>query len=63
MPLIKTPTLLVGGADTTGSLSTIWRVMAEHIAGARTAVIPNGRHWMFEDNPLGFCRAVMEFLA
>jgi pimeloyl-ACP methyl ester carboxylesterase len=63
MPLIRTPTLLIGGADTTGSLSTIWRVMAKHIAGARTAVIPNGRHWMFENNPQEFCRAVMEFLA
>ena len=39
MPLIKTPTLLIGGADTTGALSTNWRVMAEHIAGAQTAVI------------------------
>jgi pimeloyl-ACP methyl ester carboxylesterase len=37
--------------------------MSEHIAGARTAVIPNARHWMFENNPEGFCRAVMAFLA
>src|SRR5581483_9636090 len=63
MPLIKTPTLLIGGADTTGSLSAIWRVMAEQIAGARTAVIPNARHWMFENNPEAFCRAVTAFLA
>ena len=63
MPLIKTPTLLVGGADTTGSLSTMWRVMAEHLAGARTAVIPNARHWMFENDPEAFCRVVMAFLA
>jgi pimeloyl-ACP methyl ester carboxylesterase len=60
---IKTPTLLIGGADTTGSLSTMWRVMAEHIAGAQTAVIPNARHWMFENDPMEFCRAVMAFLA
>src|ERR1700743_3357334 len=63
MPLIKTPTLLIGGADTTGSLSNIRRVMSEHIAGAQTAVIPNARHWMFENNPQAFCQAVMEFLA
>jgi len=63
MPTIKTPTLLIGGADTTGSLSTMWRVMAEHIAGAGTAVIPNARHWMFENDPQEFCRVVMEFLA
>jgi pimeloyl-ACP methyl ester carboxylesterase len=63
METIRTPTLLVGGADTTGALSTMWRVMAEHIAGARTAVIPNGRHWMFENNPEEFCQAVTAFLA
>ena len=63
MPDIRTPTLLIGGADTTGALSTMWRVMAEHIAGAKTAVIPNGRHWMFENNPEEFCRAVTGFLA
>ncbi len=62
MPDIRTPTLLIGGADTTGSLSTMWRVMAEHIAGAKTAVIPGGRHWMFENNPEEFCKVVMEFL-
>src|ERR1700759_2357544 len=54
MPLIKTPTLLIGGADTAGSLSRIWRVMSEHIAGAQTAVIPNAKHWMFENNPQEF---------
>jgi esterase len=60
---IRTPTLLIGGADTQGSLATNWRVLAEHIAGARTAVIPNARHWMFEQNPPEFCRVVTEFLA
>jgi len=60
---IRTPTLLIGGADTTGSLSTMWRVLAQHISGARKAVIPNAKHWMFEQDPEGYCRAVMEFLA
>ena len=63
MPLITTPTLLIGGADTPGSLSATWRVMAKHIAGVRTAVIPGARHWMFENNPQEFCRVVMGFLA
>ena len=53
MLAIKTPTLLIGGADTKGSLSTMWRAMAEHIAGARTAVIAAARHWMFEQDPEG----------
>jgi pimeloyl-ACP methyl ester carboxylesterase len=60
---IRTPTLLIGGADTTGSLAANWRVLAKHIAGAKTAVIPGARHWMFEQDPPGFCRAVLGFLA
>jgi esterase len=60
---IRTPTLLIGGGDTTGSLSVMWRVLSEHIAGARTAVIPNATHWMFEQDPEGYCRVVTEFLA
>jgi pimeloyl-ACP methyl ester carboxylesterase len=62
MLAIRTPTLLIGGADTEGSLSVIWRTLAEHIAGAQTAVIPNAKHWMFEQDPEGFSRAVTEFL-
>ena len=41
----------------------MWRVLSQHIAGAKTAVIPNARHWMFENDPETFCRVVMEFLA
>jgi pimeloyl-ACP methyl ester carboxylesterase len=60
---IRTPTLLIGGADTTGSLAKNWRVLAEHIAGAKTAIIPGARHWMFEQDPQDYCAAVLEFLA
>ncbi len=60
---IRNPTLLIGGGATTGNLSVIWRVLAEHIAGSRTAVIPNAGHWMFEQAPLEFCAAVTDFLA
>ena len=60
---IRTPTLLIGGGDTQGSLSVIWRVLAEHIPGAQTAVIPGTRHWMFEQAPQEFSRTVLEFLA
>jgi pimeloyl-ACP methyl ester carboxylesterase len=60
---IRTPTLLIGGGDTKGALSVIWRVLAEHMPDARTAVIPGTRHWMFEQAPEEFCKIVMEFLA
>ncbi|MGY8681156.1 alpha/beta hydrolase [Bradyrhizobium sp. UFLA05-153] len=59
---ITTPTLLIGGGATTGSLSVIWRVLAEHIAGAKTAVIANAGHWMFEQAPHEYGKVVSEFL-
>jgi esterase len=60
---IRTPTLLIGGGDTQGALSHIWRVLAKHIPGAKTAVIPGTHHWMFEQAPREFSEIVMEFLA
>ena len=60
---IRTPTLLIGGAETRGALSQIWRVLSEHIPDATTAVIPGARHWMFDQAPQAFCEIVLEFLA
>ena len=60
---IRTPTMLIGGGDTIGSLSVIWRVLAQHIPGAKTAVIPGARHWIFDQAPQQYSDAVMEFLA
>ena len=59
---IRTPTLLIGGGATKGNLSVIWRVLAEHITGAKSAVIPDTGHWMFEQAPEAFCKVVTEFL-
>ena len=55
--------LLIGSGDTTGSLARNWRVMAEHVTGAKTAIIPNAKHWMFEQDPEEFSRVVRDFLA
>jgi esterase len=60
---IRTPTLLIGGGDTKGSLSAIWRVLAAHIPGAKAAEIPGARHWMFDQAPQEFSKVVLEFLA
>jgi pimeloyl-ACP methyl ester carboxylesterase len=60
---IRTPTMLIGGGDTIGSLSVIWRVLAQHIPGAKTAVIPGARHWIFDQAPQQYSDAVKEFLA
>ena len=60
---IKTPTLLIGGADTKGALPAVLRALAQYIPGAKTAMIPDARHWMFEQAPQKFCEIVLEFLA
>jgi esterase len=60
---IRTPTLLVGGEKTPGSLPVVLRALAAHIPGARVEIIPNAAHFMFGQDPLRFCRAVTAFLA
>jgi pimeloyl-ACP methyl ester carboxylesterase len=60
---IRTPTLLIGGGDTPGTLSTTWCVLAQHIPGAKTAVIAGARHWIFDQAPQEFSKVVLEFLA
>jgi esterase len=60
---IRTPTLLIGGGDTTGSPSMVWRALAEHIPDVKTAVIPGTRHWMFEHAPQEYSEIVLDFLA
>lgn len=60
---IRTPTLLIGGADTKGALPAVLRALTPLIPGATTAMIPDARHWMFEQAPQKFCEIVLEFLA
>ena len=57
------PTLFIGGGDTKGALAAVHRVLAPHVPGARTAMIPGAGHWMFDQAPEAFCKAVLEFLA
>ncbi len=60
---IKTPTLFIGGADTRGALPAVLQALSAHLPGARTAIIPGARHWMFEQAPQEFCAIVEHFLA
>jgi pimeloyl-ACP methyl ester carboxylesterase len=60
---IRTPTLFVGGADTKGALPAVLRALAAHVPNSTTAMIPDARHWMFEQAPQKFCEIVEEFLA
>jgi len=41
----------------------VLRALAAHVPGARTAVIPNAKHFMFGGNPVRFCEEVLAFLA
>jgi pimeloyl-ACP methyl ester carboxylesterase len=60
---IRTPTLFVGGGNTTGNLATVHRALARHVAGSQTVMIDGAKHWMFDDAPQKFCEAVTRFLA
>jgi esterase len=60
---IRTPTLFIGGAETKGSLAAVHRALARHVADAKTALIEDGRHWMFEQAPEEYCEVVEAFLA
>jgi esterase len=60
---IRTPTLLIGGGNTRGTLPLILRALAAHIPGASTALIPGVGHWLFEQAPQAFSEIVLEFLA
>jgi pimeloyl-ACP methyl ester carboxylesterase len=59
---IRTPTLFIGGGNTTGSLATVHRVLAQHFASSQTAMIDGAKHWMFDHAPQEFCKVVLEFL-
>jgi pimeloyl-ACP methyl ester carboxylesterase len=57
------PTLFIGGADTKGTLPTVLRTLAAHLANSRTAMISDAGHWMFDQAPEKFCEIVLDFLA
>jgi len=59
---IRTPTLLIGGANTRGALPVTLRALAAHIPGSRTATIPGVGHWLFEQAPQDFSAIVLAFL-
>jgi len=60
---IRVPTLFVGGEQTTGLLRVVLKALVAHVPGARVAMIPNAGHSMFDQDPVQFSSAVLEFLA
>jgi esterase len=61
--LIRTPTLLVGGANTQPQFNAILAAMEKNLAGARRVTVPNATHSMSLENPAAFNAAVLEFFA
>jgi pimeloyl-ACP methyl ester carboxylesterase len=60
---IQTPTLFIGGAETKGSLSVVHRALSAEVPGAQLAMIEAAGHWMFDQAPQAYSKAVLDFLA
>ncbi len=60
---IKVPALFIGGGRTPGSLPFVLRALAAHVPGARTEIMPDATHMMFDQDPVLFSRIVLDFLA
>jgi len=60
---IRVPTMFIGGADRPGPLPVVLRALAGHVPGALVEIIPNTTHMMFEQDPVRFSAAVLDFLA
>lgn len=60
---IRTPTLFIGGEKTKGLLPKVLHALAANVPNAKTVMIPNTTHPMFEQAPQKFSETVLEFLA
>jgi esterase len=60
---IRTPTLCIGGEKTAGNLPVVLKALAANVPGAKVATIPGASHPMFDQNPVAFAQAVLDFLA
>lgn len=56
------PTLFVGGSDSPPNIAIVLRALAAHVPGASIQMISGAGHFMFEDDPISFCAAVVKFL-
>jgi pimeloyl-ACP methyl ester carboxylesterase len=60
---IRMPTLFILGARTRGVLPKVLHALAAHVPYAKTAIIPNATHPMFEQAPQKYSEVVLDFLA
>ena len=59
---IKVPTLLIGGARTPGMLPVVLKALADAIPGAKSEIIPETTHVMFDQAPVRYSEIVLAFL-
>jgi len=59
---IHTPTLFIGGEKTGGLLRANMETLPGHVKGAEVVMIPGATHAMYEQNPVAFAQAVLDFL-
>lgn len=59
---IRNPTLLIGGANTPGMLPVVLKALAGAIPGAKSELIPETTHVMFDQAPQRYCEIVLDFL-
>jgi pimeloyl-ACP methyl ester carboxylesterase len=59
---VRAPALFVIGGATPGNLPVVARVLAQHVREAKTVVIPGTTHFMFEQEPVIYNKAVLDFL-
>jgi pimeloyl-ACP methyl ester carboxylesterase len=57
------PTLFIGGANTKGLLPKVLHALAANVPNAKTEMIPNTTHPMFEQAPQRYAEIVLNFLA
>ena len=60
---IRTPTLFIGGEKTGGNHPVVLKALSSKVEGAKVATIAGASHPMFQQNPLAFAKAVLDFLA
>jgi esterase len=59
---IRNPTLLIGGAKTPGMLPVVLKALAGAIPGAKSEMIPEATHVMFDQAPQRYSEIVVDFL-
>lgn len=59
---IHLATLLIGGAKTPGMLPIVLQALVGSIPGAKSELIPEATHVMFDQAPQRYCEIVLDFL-